>query len=399
MELPDLLRFVGPQWTTEHTRKALLHLHDEGEIIFRQHFPCVLLDPTWFCSTVIGRILSGLHPPIRNARTDLMPAPSTGAEQYSIRKTSCVPKDHLTIAEISKICKISPAQGSFVAELLEGFWFCAKEADGRYLFPAMLHESSGDVLDHLDRHNGHVRIGRRIRCSSPDLFTPGLFPRLQLMLKALVPAAHCKLWRRGVQLVKNNAVARVESIVLDWSIGHPQAIDICVRASILDETMRLVSDVIRCTEIICEEYAPGVVLGELQAIVLQPSQSIKLDQNLRETVDIAELEKLQADGKITHWGVVPIVELLGQEAGEKPSFLADDDALREEQEQKERHLQYIKENGVLVDYYRLMKCQLQDYFKAVSVLCSGECKCYAGFAVSFTHNTAHKLLQVCSRQT
>jgi hypothetical protein len=71
MELPDLLRFVGPQWTTEHTRKALLHLHDEGEIIFRQHFPCVLLDPTWLCSTVMGRILSGLHPPIRNARTDL----------------------------------------------------------------------------------------------------------------------------------------------------------------------------------------------------------------------------------------------------------------------------------------------------------------------------------------
>ena len=37
-------------------------------------------------------------------------------------------------------------------------------------------------------------------CSSPDLFTPGLFPRLQLMLKALVPAVHCKLWRRGVKL-------------------------------------------------------------------------------------------------------------------------------------------------------------------------------------------------------
>jgi hypothetical protein len=285
-----------------------------------------------------------------------------------LRKQSFVPKPHLTIAQISEICEIGTAQGSFVAELLEGFQFCVKEADGSYLFPARLHKSSNDVLERFDWHNHHVRIGRRIRCSSSDLFTPGLFPRLQLMLKALVPAVHCKLWRRGVQLVKDGAVARVESTVLDWSTGHPQAIDICVRASILDAAMNLLSHVIRCTEIICKKYAPGVALGEVQAIGLQPFQSI-------EPVDITHLEKLQENGDI-HWGAELIAELLGQEAGEKPSLMAEDEARLQQKEaanQKKGQLQYIKENEVLVDYYRLMKCQLTDYFKAVSVLCSGEC--------------------------
>ena len=268
-----------------------------------------------------------------------------------------------------------------------------KEADGSYLFPARLHKSSDD-LDHLDRHNSHVQIGRRIRCSSPDLFTPGLFPRLQLMLKALVPAVHCKLWRRGVQLIKDGAVARVESVVLDWSTGHPQAIDICVRAGILDAAMNLVSDIIRCAERICEQHAPGVALGELQAIVLQ---RIELDQNLRKTVDVKHLEKRQEDGS-TYWGVERIVELLGQETSEKPIFLAEDEAKLQQKEaehQKELQLKHIKENGVLVDYYRLIKCQLTDYFRAISVLCSGECEC--AYFILYT-NTAPTRTRVASNK-
>ena len=50
--------------------------------------------------------------------------------------------------------------------------------------------------------------------------------------------------------------------------------------------------------------------------------------------------------------------------------------------QKELQLKHIKENGVLVDYYRLIKCQLTDYFRAISVLCSGECEC-AYFILDF----------------
>ena len=49
---------LGPQWTDQHIKMAMLHLHDEGEITYRDYFSCVLLDPTWLCSTVMGHILS-----------------------------------------------------------------------------------------------------------------------------------------------------------------------------------------------------------------------------------------------------------------------------------------------------------------------------------------------------
>ena len=150
----------------------MLHLHDEGEITYRDYFACVLLDPTWLCSTVMGRILSS-------------------NEQYEQRKQSFVPSARFTVEQIGEVAELEiDTQRAFVVNLLESLKFCVKEDDGRYLFPSRLR--SLDVLSENDKwttsdEEDAVFIGRRLACGGTqkaDFFTPGLFPRLQLALRA-----------------------------------------------------------------------------------------------------------------------------------------------------------------------------------------------------------------------
>lgn len=360
---------LGPQWTDQHIKMAMLHLHDEGEITYRDYFSCVLLDPTWLCSTVMGQILSS-------------------DTQYQQRRQSFRPSARFTIEQIGEVAEIeSHRRRNFVAELLESLRFCVREEDGRYLFPARLLSSAHQTLEERElwtspRSEDAVYLGRRAACGGMlgDFFTPGLFPRLQLALrKYSLPEGHCKLWRQGLQIEKFGAVARVESVVLNWNSGHPQAIDTCIRAEAADRSealtnaVRLASEIIECIQRVCKRYAPGMELREPEVISIRALWQIDAGEDRsasRETISIAALEAMQLKGEV-YWGEERIDELLGQVAITKRTAAAVD-TLEQDKRTQEIELAHIEKQPVLCDYYKLMRMRLRSYFNAVSVLRSGK---------------------------
>ena len=107
MELKEFVAqtTTSAKWTKQDIKTAMLHLHDEGEITYRDYFACVLLDPTWLCSKVMGRILS----------SDV---------QYQQRKQSFVPSDdaRFTVEQIGLLAAVKSARSRHLQGAVGSCW-------------------------------------------------------------------------------------------------------------------------------------------------------------------------------------------------------------------------------------------------------------------------------------
>ena len=187
-----------------------------------------------------------------------------------------------------------------------------------------------------------------------------------------------------MQLQKGGAVARVESVVLDWSCGHPQAIDTCIRAQApdrteaLDNSMRLWSQISRCIQEVCERYAPGIALAEPEAISIRALWRTDSGGGppvgKSECIPIHELERMKSEGEL-HWGLNSelIDELLGRSPSAKRKLVAGAGAGAGAgaERQRKQELDRIANQPALREYYSFMRMKLRNYFAAVSAIRSG----------------------------
>ena len=157
-------------------------------VFIQEHPLCniVVLDPNWLGSQIFGPLLS--------PKNSLVPHPlQTVTGQISLQD----------------LCNVFPHWDvTSVAHLLQHFNLCLPRHGG-YEFPALIKAQALFGLWERDQLF-QVYAGVRIVCRTPaDIITPGLFPRLQLLVRNQFSDAgsyELSLWNGGLKCCRDNMV-------------------------------------------------------------------------------------------------------------------------------------------------------------------------------------------------
>jgi hypothetical protein len=152
------------------------YLHSIGEIIFlglgQGLQERVIIDPQWFCTTVMGRLSEP------NSMRDRKLPQGIGSDGLISRA------DLVKRLRLDKINGESAALALRVLE--EHLWLCSRVEGDReqYIVPVLLRTRDGEQLRFGGPHEGwDVVCGRRFECESElDALGPGFFPKLQAAL-------------------------------------------------------------------------------------------------------------------------------------------------------------------------------------------------------------------------
>jgi hypothetical protein len=152
------------------------YLHSIGEVIFvdlgKGLEERIIIDPQWFCSTVLGR----LSEPQSMRRSG---APHGIGDDGRISQADLVKRLQLD--------KINIKSAELVLTMLEEHLLLCSRVVGekdKYIVPVLLRTPNGQELCFEAPHEGWSAVcGRRFVCESDiDALSPGFFPKLQAVL-------------------------------------------------------------------------------------------------------------------------------------------------------------------------------------------------------------------------
>uniref|UniRef100_S4RG64 Death-associated protein kinase 1 n=1 Tax=Petromyzon marinus TaxID=7757 RepID=S4RG64_PETMA len=213
----DVRDQINPLASEDGVRAAAQQLHSMGEIhVFQSETvqDVVLLDPRWFGSAVLGRLLS----------------PSDGRALHHYR-------GRYATDELQALLGEAEAETDELLQLLEAMDICARDPDsgiaGMVTIPALIVQASDSLHRRWeDEHESAVFGGVRIQASEHTApFPAGLFHKLQTGLcrcfpqASSQPEAELRLWAGGARITGRSAEAIVFLAV------NGQAVEIRVRGS------------------------------------------------------------------------------------------------------------------------------------------------------------------------
>ena len=189
--------------TDAKIRALLGYLFDAGEVIFfgdddpdRQNADTVVIDPQWFGTQVVGRVLA--------------------PDNFLLARPQIEEGGVIPTHELERVLGKTPPLKATISylEALE-LCFSANEAKTAYVFPATLRHDMPPELwpkgsTDADCSAKIVHLGIRLQCANSwSMISPGFFPRLQTRAQSTM-GQPCPVWNGGTLCTQDQVQCLIE---------------------------------------------------------------------------------------------------------------------------------------------------------------------------------------------